>query len=387
MLRRETRVRHASLLVASGIAFGGIGLGALVVTGAVPRRTAVFVPVPVPVEIPASPPPVVPAPPAGSRRLDEPIKLIGAASDAPVIAVATTHQVWVSRDGGASFARALAGDGEVASLVVESTGRVYATRTDSGDRRMTSELGILETDGTERWRQPPGGGYLLDARDGRVVMMATNGIAIGTRAGEVWDRVAASREWIPLRTSVGADGVARFLATRNEGSDPALYLLEVRGGGRARVVWSTPFSDGVGGSSEITPCAGFAGDRLYVVVRDHALDLVTKRHTGRLVAVHADGRAEARTLVGQVLNDDGLTCDIAGNDRAAYLSFSTRRIGHETLRIDVAEPRAESEYMMAFDRMAVDAHGRLLHLAHGWLGRISESGRATALLLGSDAPQ
>jgi hypothetical protein len=35
--------------------------------------------------------------------------------------------------------------------------------------------------------------------------------------------------------------------------------------------------------------------------------------------------------------------------------------------------------------MAVDAHGRLLHLMNGWLGRISESGRATALLRGSDA--
>jgi hypothetical protein len=119
-----------------------------------------------------------------------------------------------------------------------------------------------------------------------------DGFVIGMHAGDAWDRVPASRAWIPLRASVGADGVARYLAMHSGGTDPALYLLEVRGGGRARVVWSTPFA----APSEVTPCAGFAGDRLYLVLRDREPDPRTKWRPGRLITVQRDGRAEARTL-------------------------------------------------------------------------------------------
>jgi hypothetical protein len=391
MLRRETRVGRASLLVAAGFACGGLGLGALVVAGALPLRSVVFVPFAVPVPVPASAPapatasvpPISPVP--GQRKLDEPITMIAAASDAPVIAVATAHRLWVSRDGGESFAAALPGDGEFLTLVVEPKGRVYAVRTDMGDRRLTQELGILDPDGTERWRQPRGGDLLLDARDGQLLAMFPDGFVIGMHAGDAWERVPASRAWIPLRASVGADGVARYLAVHSGGTDHALYLLEVRGGGRARVVWSTPFSDGIGAPSEVTPCAGFAGDRLYLVLRDREPDPRTKWRPGKLITVQRDGRAEARTLPGEVLHDDGLSCEIAGNDRAAYLALGSRRIGHQTLRIDGAEPSAVGDYSMAFDRIAVDAHGRLLHVRNGRLGRLSESGRSAVLLYGSDA--
>ena len=389
MLRREARAPRLRLLVATGVGLVGVGvgLGVLQISAPPAPRPASSAPcaVAVPVSVPSPVPGPPPAPAPGPGTVDEPIKLIAAASDAPVIAVATTRRVWVSRDGGETFSRALAGDGQISSLVVEPGGRVYAMRVDAWTHRQTSELGILEPDGTERWRQLPDGGIPIDARDGRLVAMAGGGLAIGARAGDAWERVPASRDWNPWRQAMGPDGVARFLATRIGGVDPALYLLAVRAGERARIVWRTPFSDGVGAPSEVTPCAGFAGDRLHLVVRDRRPDPRTQRRAGRLITVHGDGRAEARTLVGRVLDDEGLTCAIGGNDRAAYLSLRTRRTGHQIVRIDVAEPRSVADYTMAFDRIAVDAHGRLLFLAYGRLHRIAESGRSALLLSGSDA--
>jgi hypothetical protein len=248
-----------------------------------------------------------------------------------------------------------------------------------------TELGIAELDGRERWRQPPEGSYPRAARAGWIAGTANaGGLEIGWNAGDSWDRVPASREWNSWQMAMGEHRTSRFLATRMGGTDPALYLLAAHEGGRAAVVWSTPDADVVGAPSEIIPCAGFAGETLHVVVRDRQAD-ASGWHHGKLVTVGPDGRARERVLVGQMLDDAGLTCEIAGNDRAAFLVLNApRRTLNWVVRIDLAEPRNETSGGSSFERIDVDAHGQFMFLAHGCVSRMNDAGNQNTVVCGPD---
>jgi hypothetical protein len=331
-------------------------------------------PAPAVVAVSRTPPP---APPSGA--FDERIALIAAASDAPVIAVASNRRVWISRDDGKTFTRALDSDGgEINALFIEAEGRVYVQRSDWGSHGPTTELGIAEPDGRERWREPRPGSLLLDARAGWIVGMAgSGGMVVGWNAGDNWERIPATHEWNPWRMTMGKNRVSYYLATKI-GGERGMHLLAASERERAKVLWSLPAVDAVGTPDSIVPCAAFAGDTLHVVVRGG------KPGSGRLVAVVPDGRKRERALVGQLLDDRELRCEIAGNDRAAYMTLRTYRTMHRVVRIDRDEPRDVAEYGFGFDRSAVDAHGNLLFLANGCLQRLSEAGHQSLLACGPD---
>lgn len=341
-------------------------------------------PPPTPVVATAPPPAPAPTPPPDANEaikglIDEPIKLVAAASDAPVIALGSEQHVWISRDDGKTFARALDSAGKIESLFVEPDGRVYVVRIDNGDHGPVAELGVAEPDGRERWREPPSESIPLDARAGWIVGMASRGgMVVGWDVGNKWDRIPASRDWNPWRMTMGAGRVSRYLATKIGAPEGGMHLLAAREAGRAKVLWSVPSADGVGGPDSVVPCAGFAGDTLHLVVRGHTPG------SSRLVAVGPDGRAREQALVGQLLDDRELTCEIAGNDRAAYLTLHTYRTLDQVMRIDGAGVRDVAAYGFGFDRLAVDAHGNLLFLAHGCVIRLTQASRQTQLACGPD---
>jgi len=104
-------------------------------SSAVPAPAVVPAPVaPAPVA-PVAPAPVAPVAPALPALIDEPLVKIVAASDAPVIAVASEHRVWISRDDGKTFAPALQGTGSASELFVEPSGRVYTLRSNAREHR------------------------------------------------------------------------------------------------------------------------------------------------------------------------------------------------------------------------------------------------------------
>ncbi|HEX7942770.1 MAG TPA: hypothetical protein VF488_13245, partial [Gemmatimonadaceae bacterium] len=166
-----------------------------------------------------------------------------------------------------------------------------------------------------------------------------------------------------------------YLAQKMDGVDHGMHLLAASEAGRARSLWSLPSADGVGTPDGAIPCAAFAGDTLHIVRG-------TRPGSGRLLATGPDGRPRERFSVG--LDDGKLTCDIAGNERATYMTVHTDRTLHRLIRIDTDQPREVAEFTTGFKRMAVDAHGNLLYLQNGCLQRISQVGRQTVLACGPD---
>ncbi|HEY0991526.1 MAG TPA: hypothetical protein VGD80_30945 [Kofleriaceae bacterium] len=339
---------------------------------------------------PASPPPppepqLPPSPPVSQQQLppsahDEPIAVVAAAGDAPVIALASAHHVWISRDDGTTFARALESSGSINSLVVEPDGRVYVRRSEWGDFfGPTDELGIADPDGRERWREPPRGALPVDARAGWIVGMAGGGgMVVGWDAGDRWDRIPATHEWNPWRMAMGKGRMSYYLATKIGGAEHGVHLLAASEAGRAKTIWSLPSADGVGTPDGVVPCAAFAGDTLHLVVRGQTPG------SSRLVAVKPDGRTREQALVGQLLDDRDLTCTIAGNDRAAYMMLHTARTLHQLIRIDTDPVRDVASFSVGFDRIAVDAHGYFLFVQNGCLQRLSQAGRQRQLVCGPE---
>jgi hypothetical protein len=326
----------------------------------------------------AAPVPVAPAPPA---LIDEPLVKIVAASDAPVIAVASEHQVWISRDDGKTFAPALQGTRSADELFVEPAGRVYALRSAVREHRAAdgvvharseNELGIAELDGRERWHELTDDMVPLVARGGWIAGLGTGGVEIGQNAGDSWSFVPGSQEWNPWVIAVGEQGVVRFLASRmgkDDTLDSGMSLLVAHDGRRATAVWSMRVADLPSVPSDETPCAGFAGSTLHLVVTDRKAG---PRGT-RLISIGGDGAVRARVLanlVGGVVLDPGLTCEIAGNEHAAYLALDG-----VVFRIDTSEPRVSDHTSNEFQSIAVDAHGDLLVLARRCVRRFQAGSR------------
>lgn len=68
--------------------------------------------------------------------------------------------------------------------------------------------------------------------------------------------------------------------------------------------------------------------------------------------------------------DPGLTCEIAGNEHAAYLALDD-----VVFRIDTSEPRVSDHTGNEFHSIAVDAHGDLLVLARRCVRRFHAGSR------------
>jgi len=334
--------------------------------------------VPAPAVVPA---PVAPAPPAPPALIDEPLVKIVAASDAPVIAVASEHRVWISRDDGKTFAPALQGTGSASELFVEPSGRVYTLRSNAREHRAAdgvvhlrseNELGIAELDGRERWRELTDNMVPLVAHGGWIAGLAAGGVEIGWNAGDSWSFVPGGQDWNPWVISMGEHGVVRFLASRmgkNDTLDSGMSLLVAHDGRRATAVWSMQSADLPSVPSDETPCAGFAGSTLHLIVTDRKAG---PRGT-RLISVGGNGAVRERvltTLVGGVVLDPGLTCEIAGNEHAAYLALD-----NVVFRIDTSEPRVSDHTSDELHSIAVDAHGDLLVLARRCVRRLHAGSR------------
>lgn len=330
---------------------------------------------------PATPAPAVapvvaaPAAAAPTSLIDEPLVKLVAASDAPVIAVASEHRVWISRDDGKTFALALQGTASISDLLVEPSGRVYVVRFTTRDHRAAngvtyvqsqSELGIAELDGRERWHELADGMVPWVARDGRIAGVASGGVEIGQNAGDSWSTVPGSTPWNPWAIALGEPGTVRFLASRtgkNDQLEAAISVVVAHDGRPAAVVWSTRLA-GVGAPAEETPCSGFAGQVLHVVTTDARAGA---RGT-RLLRVDRDGKVRTRVLddlVGGVVLDPGLSCEIAGNEHAAYLALD-----NVLFRLDTREPQVSEHHSDEIRAIAVDAHGDLVVLAHRCVRRL-----------------
>lgn len=388
MLASEvTRASRRRTVAKLALAFA---LGAIVAL-LIPRRPGAPPPaVPAPAVATA---PVAPAPPAAIQRsetgdsaprgIDEPLVKIVAASDAPVIAIASKHRVWISRDDGQTFAPALQGAGVELGfeLFVEPSGRVYALRSVLKEHRAANgvlyagtadDLGIAELDGRERWRELTDGMVPWTAGDGSIAGVATGGVEIGRDTGGSWSFVPGSQGWNPWLISLGERGVVRFLASRmgkNDMLDSALSLVVARQGRRATAVWSMPLADMPEVPGDEIPCAGFAGSTLHLVATDRKLG---PRGT-RLISIASDGSVHTRVpadLVAGVVLDPGMTCEIAGNARAAYLALD-----HIVFRIDTRELQLSDHTSSEFHSIAVDSHGDLLVLARRCVRRLHAGSR------------
>ena len=340
---------------------------------------AVVVPAPAPPSQSPSPPPACSPQLLPTSAIDEPIAAIAAASDAPVIVVASARHAWISRDDGKTFTRALDSDGAISSLFVEPDGRVYVFRSEWGNYGPVEALGIADPDGHEHWREPPRGSLPVAARGGWIVGMAKeDGMLVGWDAGNRWERIPATHGWNPWRMTMGANRVSYYLAMRGSEDDHSMHLLAASEAGRARSLWRLPSADTVGGPDAVVPCAAFAGDTLHIVVRG------TTPGSSRLLSIGPDGHRRERVLVGQMLDDRELTCDLAGNERATFLTLHTYRTMYRVTRIDTDEPRNVAEYSFSFRHIAGDAHGNLLFHSGGCLQRLSQAGRQTQLACGPD---
>lgn len=368
-----------ALLVFVVAAVAGFAIVAFVCVAPDPGARAV-VPALAPVARPAPPPPAAHAP-----DLDEPIGYLAAASDAPVIAVASEHRVWISRDDGKTFAPALADPrAELYDLTVDPDGRVYALWGENkiwrspggrgGVDTIELELGIAELDGRERWR--PTHDVVaapLDARAGWIV--GTGWPVIGRDFGDSWTRIPSSDRWHVWRASIDDHHTARFLASRIDAPGSCedcargLSLLVSRDGGPPRHVWSMLDRMEIPTDqlpTNVVACAGFAGATLYLVAREP--------RGPRLIAVSGDGKVVPKQPLPDGLPAD-VTCTIAGNDRAAFIA-----LGDDILRIDSDELRVAPggaitpQVAGERDDLAVDEHGHLLYVANACVWRYTEAG-------------
>jgi hypothetical protein len=250
--------------------------------------------------------------------------------------------------------------------------------------RFASELGIAEPDGRERWREQTDNMVPLVARDGWIAGLETGGIELGRNTGESWSWVPGSRAWNPWLIALGDRGAVRFLGSRmgkDDALDSGLSLLVSRDGRRATAVWSMPTAGMPAVPSDDLPCAGFAGSTLHLVVTDPKAG---PRGT-RLISVAGDGAVRQRVLanlVGGVVLDPGIRCEIAGNEHAAYLALDD-----VAFRIDLREPRILDHTPDEFHGIAVDAHGDLLVLARRCVQRFhAEPRREDELVCGPARP-
>jgi hypothetical protein len=369
------RRRTWPIIAILGLVLVGLGVVAALMLG--PERDDTVVPIFVPTLV---------TPVARDARLDEPIEYVAAASDAPVIAVASGHQIWISSDDGKTFARALQDAGaELFALSVDPSGRVYAMwgenkrwrSPDGGGGVDTIEfaLGVAERDGSEHWRpmnesiEAP-----LDTRAGFIV--GAGATLIGRNGGESWTGVPSSSSWHVWRASIDDLHTARFFASRIDAPESCedcgrgFSLLVAREGGHLKPVWSmldrtAIYTDDF--PTNVVACAGFAGSTLYVVARDP--------HGLHLIAVAGDGKVlKKRDSLGEGLGAD-TTCTIAGNDRAAYMTLGDDMIRIDTEDLRVAPP-ATLTPRLADDRdeLAVDEHGYLLYVADACVWRYTEDG-------------
>jgi hypothetical protein len=191
MLQREVApsrhpILRTSILVVAGVA--GVGAGIAVRAQRPAPVPVVVVHQPAPVVIVQAAPPVVLAapapPPAASRACPTSVALVGIPFDSPhpatherhlvgaaadpdgcVLATWSAEHLWVSWDGGQTFAPELEGPGPIAGVAI-ARGRVVVVR---GDKL----LGVAGAAGSAAWRP-------LDAgRGGRTVRVLAAGPRIG----------------------------------------------------------------------------------------------------------------------------------------------------------------------------------------------------------------
>lgn len=375
--------RLVALLALALAAFAGFVVAAFV-RAAPDSGDKAGVPVVGPVVVPVPRPEPSPQP-APAPSIDEPIEYLAAASDAPVIAVASGHHVWISRDDGATFAPALHDPpAELYGLTVDPSGRVYAMWGENkiwrspggrgGVDTIEFVLGIAELDGRERWRSTHDMlAAPLDARAGWIA--GTGGPVIGRDFGDTWTRVPSSDRWHVWRASIDDHHTARFLASRIDAPESCedcargLSLLVSRDGRSLRRVWSMRDREEISTDqfpTNVVACAGFAGSTLYLVAREPK--------GARLIAVSGDGKLLPQPSLPQGLPAD-VTCTIAGNDRAAFMA-----LGDDILRIDTDELRVAPGGAIApqapgeRDELAVDARGHLLYVANACVWRYTEAG-------------
>lgn len=354
-----------------------------------------------PPRAPVAPAPVAPAPAAvveprdatSPPLINEPLVKVVAASDAPVIAVASEHRVWISRDGGRTFASALPGTTWVSDLLVEPTGRVYVLRYDTREVRKANgalyarghgELGIAELDGRERWRELSDGMVPLVARDGWIAGLGRGSVEIGQNAGDSWTGVPGATAWNPWMIALGERGAVRFLGSRtakDDQLDAGLSVVVAHDGRPATAVWSMRLAAMAGVPSDETPCAGFAGQVLHLVTTD-----AKAGPSGtRLIRVDGNGKVRTRALadlVAGIVLDPGLTCEIAGNEHAAFLALD-----NVLFRLDTREPQISNHDSNEIRALAVDAHGDLVVLARRCVRRLyTGSSREDELVCGPAPP-
>ena len=305
-------------------------------------------------------------------RSDEPLTSVAAASDAPVIAVASENHVWISRDDGATFAPALAGSGSVAALFVDTGGQVYVHRlalTETKGSGVTyvgsrDQLGVADLDGHERWHELADNIAPADVHAGTVIGVGgAGGVVRGRDGGAAWSDVPGAAGWNPWRVAIGDD--VRVLASRIGKDDAIESGLSVLAGDPLHPVWTTPARDAFGVPSEGAPCGAFVGSTLYLVTTARARG---ERGT-QLVTVDAKGAARTTTLADLVggikLAPDLMKCQIAGNAHAAYLT--TDKI---IFRIDGAKLSLLRQVGSEADQIAVDRRGNLLALGQRCVQRI-----------------
>jgi hypothetical protein len=364
VLRREARPARRPLLVPALVAVGAAAAAAWFVT--MPVIAIVPVEIDSPVLVPRLVPVPVPAAPRGPARIDGRIEQVAAASDAPVVALATKDRVWISRDGGASFAPALDRAGNVGELIVDRDGAVYVTR--------GGVLGVAAPDGGERWSSlPPLDGRLLDATGGALVAEQWDRGAVIADGGG-WRTLIGGGEWSVLAAHAG-----RFLVTARlhafDSAAPALHVIDAHGD---RVVWRGAYDHLADEERDSTPCAAIAGDDTWIVERDPREDRDRSR-PARLLRVDAAGHPHD-VAIDLDLDADRVVCTIAGNERAAYASVAID--GHAARTYALGRGARYLAGADDLDLRAVDRDGRALGLLGGDLVRRRPDGGFDTLARG-----
>lgn len=379
-LRREAGPARASLLLPT-IAGIAAAVATLILTLRVPVPAMVVVqervPVPVPIVVPRLV--LVPVPALATPRV--PLKVggriehVAASANARVIALATRDRVWVSRDGGASFAPALAGKGEVSELFVDRGGTVYAKRPDA--------IGLAVAGEPERWLpQPKLDGRLLDA-DGGVFLGVQwdEGAVMDEAGGLAWINLLAVAEWNVIAGKVITEGDARLIVSQRLGehawSGPEVHLAGTSGD---QVVWRSAYHDSVGFERSSTPCAAIAGDTAWIVQRDPQPDR-DRSLPGQLLAIDDRGQA-VRVPIDLDLDAARVTCSIIGTARATYASFSIDGGATRLYRLSAATRDATDLDGDPFELRAVDDGGHALGLRGGDLVRRADDGGLEILARG-----
>lgn len=351
-----------ALAIGFGIAFVSGGIAAVLATQHhTMDRVTVAPPPTAPVLAPKPPVPITPA------TSGEVLTQLAAASDAPVIAVASDKHVWISRDDGKTFAVALEGKGSVTALFVDTHGEVYVHRTTLEDSKVhgvtyvgsRDELGVADREGNEEWHSIANNLGVDGVRDGNVIGAGAD-IMIGRNRGASWApiAVAGTSAWSPALIGLDATGDVRMLASRNGKDDailPGLTLLAAHAG-KWKAIWSDPKASSFDGS----PCSAFVESTLYVVIADGRGDTIVRVDPNGKVQ-----RTKIDSIAGGIPQGDGMKCAIAGNARAAYLV--TDKV---FFRLDDKSPHLIDGTGTEADQIDVDHAGDLLALGDRCVVRI-----------------